>query len=498
MEKEISIAIQPGFYNTFANQASTVPHAIAEFIDNALQSYRDHKQVLHVSDPDYRPHVIIEIGWNPVTQVASYITIRDNAFGMDEENFMRSMQPGNKPSNTTGLHEFGMGLKSATLWLGKVYSITTKAYGEDVVRSATFDLDEVTSANLQKVKFIETPADPQEHYTIIDIKHMTQNAPKQHSQAKIIDEIASIYREVLRANELGILINNNPVYFEEYEVLNVPYVKDPDGKPKMWRKDIDFTFQKYHARGFIGLLKEIDSAKNGLVLFRRGRAIVGAGEGQRKYPKSLFGAPGTFRYKRLFGELELEGFEVSYNKNEILNAEDLDALFVALVDEIRQPGFDFFTQAQEYRVGQIKKAVKSIVRKHEDAKKKVEQPASITITPSKEQTEPPKTPENKDILDSIHDIYYINEEEYKLKVQMVQSGEQICWIDVSRMEIDHLITCNINVAHEFFQNFGTPNSSTIALLKTLAIARVAAAMSPGKSASDMLNYFNQFISQTKA
>ena len=278
----------------------------------------------------------------------------------------------------------------------------------------------------------------------------------------------------------------------------MPYVKDPDGKPKMWRKDIDFTFQKYHARGFIGLLKEIDSAKNGLVLFRRGRAIVGAGEGQRKYPKSLFGAPGTFRYKRLFGELELEGFEVSYNKNEILNAEDLDALFVALVDEIRQPGFDFFTQAQEYRVGQIKKAVKSIVRKHEDAKKKVEQPASITITPSKEQTEPPKTPENKDILDSIHDIYYINEEEYKLKVQMVQSGEQICWIDVSRMEIDHLITCNINVAHEFFQNFGTPNSSTIALLKTLAIARVAAAMSPEKSASDMLNYFNQFISQTKA
>ena len=117
---------------------------------------------------------------------------------------------------------------------------------------------------------------------------------------------------------------------------------------------------------------------------------------------------------------------------------------------------------------------------------------------SEEKVELPKTPENKDILDSIHDIYYINEDEYKLNVQMVQSGEQICWIDVSRMDKDHLITCNINVAHELFQNFGTPNSSTIALLKTLAIARVAAALSPEKSASDMLNYFNQFISQTKA
>lgn len=76
-------------------------------------------------------------------------------------------------------------------------------------------------------------------------------------------------------------------------------------------KDIDFKFGKYRATGFIAILREINNTQNGLVLLRRGRVIVGAETDGRYFPKSLFGSQGNFRFKRLFGELELDGFEVS-------------------------------------------------------------------------------------------------------------------------------------------------------------------------------------------
>lgn len=40
------------------------------------------------------------------------------------------------------------------------------------------------------------------------------------------------------------------------------------------------------------------------------------------------GAQGTFKYKRLFGEIEVEGFNVSFNKNDIPDRENLDALLI--------------------------------------------------------------------------------------------------------------------------------------------------------------------------
>lgn len=499
MAKKISVEIQAGFYNTFANQKSSVPHALAEFIDNALQSYRDHSQELHMSAYGYKPYVSIEINWEPITKTATSIVVRDNAYGMDLKNFLASLQPGNKPKDNTGLHEFGMGLKSASLWLGNKYTITTKAYNDSFVRSATFDVEEVTANNLKEIDYTELPAESEEHYTILSIENLTQNAPKERSLKSIISEIASIYRVVLRTNELSISINGSPVFFEEYEPLRAAFVKTPAGKEIIWRKSIDFKFQKYRAKGFLALLKDIDSNKNGLVIFRRGRAIMGSEDGQRIYPKCLFGSPGTFRYKRLYGELELEGFEVSYNKNAILNQEDLNTLYENLVPEIRQPELDFFTQANDYRVGQIKKAVATIVKKHADGKKKYEQPINLEISSQVLTDTPPpvyKT-STESILNEIDEPFIINNEEYKLKVLFDQEGDELCTINVSRLDSEKIIICNINVAHDFFERFGRPTSGNIALIKAIVLARVATFLTPDKSAKGMFNFFNNFINQIK-
>src|SRR5690606_20835002 len=54
--------------------------------------------------------------------------------------------------------------------------------------------------------------------------------------------------------------------------------------------------------------------RTGFALFRRGRLIQGSGEeGYR--PQFIFLNHGSYRYLRLFGELELDGFEVSHTKD---------------------------------------------------------------------------------------------------------------------------------------------------------------------------------------
>ena len=50
-----------------------------------------------------------------------------------------------------------------------------------------------------------------------------------------------------------------------------------------------------------------------------------------------------------FGELELEGFEVTFNKNGFRDEDNLYALMEALRDELRSDNFNLLAQADNYR-----------------------------------------------------------------------------------------------------------------------------------------------------
>src|SRR5207237_4652856 len=82
-----------------------------------------------------------------------------------------------------------------------------------------------------------------------------------------------------------------------------------------WKKDIDFDFGLgLRAHGFAALRETASTSEAGFALFRRERLIIGsADEGYR--PETIFGKSNSYRYQRLFGELHLEGFEVSHTKD---------------------------------------------------------------------------------------------------------------------------------------------------------------------------------------
>lgn len=499
--QRVGIEVGQTVYSTFEAQANTVSHVLAEFIDNAIQSFRDHKDELRRYNSGYQLHVDINIEWGFDDEArAKRFTIRDNAAGIFADRYVDAFKPANpgtRPASSESLNEFGMGLKTAACWLGNKWSVITKAFGEDVERKLTFELHEVINNNLLELPVISTPKNKGEHYTIIEITDVTVNAPQRKSFNKIKEELASIYRQFLRSGELCLSICGEDVVFKEREILNAPFVNTPESDPIHWRKDFDFKFGKYRAKGFIGLLKTMSSTQNRIVLLRRGRVILGADTDGHYYSKHISGQSGSPRDKRIFGEIELEGFDVTFNKNGLRDKENLEALFKALVSEIRNRDFDLVIQAQNYRDDELRKAVNKLVKKHESHSRNDKQPIKIearTLTPKPNNTKP----KDETILNAYEDSYLIDGDMYKLKVTFVQDTRisDLFWLDISKSD-EHLLLCNINIAHQYFKHFGKPTESLIAIFKTLAIAKFTTKHSGHDNVATLFHYFNSFIENTK-
>ena len=507
----VNITIGSNMYGRFENFTNTSSNVLAEFVDNALQSYRDNKELLHSLNPDYHFSVHIEFLRDTTGKEIQGINVTDNAAGIAYAKYLNAFEPAKKPANDNGLNEFGMGLKTAACWLGENWEVTTKALNETEERIFSFDLNQVTANDLRTLPVKNNPRPVTEHYTIIQISKLTKNAPQNRGIDKIKSDLASIYRLSLRRGEMRLVVDDELLEFHEPEILKAPYFKDQEGPIVEWKKNIDFEFEQYKAHGYIGILKDMSAKNNGFVLLRRGRVVVGAENGQRYFPKSLCGTVGSPRYKRIFGELELEGFKVSFNKNDILDKDNLDALMEGLKGLIHTKEFDLYAQAEGYRLDERKKQTKKLVKKHDTSKKENRAPIEIStekIASSEAENTTtklfPKLGSNQEIdevdkpsvIDEYEDKYKIDGTDYTLKVQFVDIGIDLFWVDVSQIA-NNIIICQINTGHVFFKHFGTPNDATIAVLKTMAIAKYTAKISADNDAVKMLEFFNEYIKRTK-
>lgn len=495
----VDITIGANMYGRISDITNTPSHVLAEFVDNAIQSYIDNKDQLLAQDPGYKLKVEITFEWDDDNR-ASKICIRDNAGGIGKDNFAKAFKLAHTPDDNTGLNEFGMGMKTAALWLGEEWSVESTAIGEGVLRKILFDLNSVMANELKSLPVTQKEAEVNSHFTLVTITSATKNVPSLKSLQKIKDELASIYRKYLRVDEIDLIVNDAKLTFQDPLILTAAFHKkagQPEGEKMYWRKDIDFKFGPYRAKGFIALLKSMQNSKNGLALLRRGRVVVGAETDGRYLPKVLFGNVGSPRYKRMFGELELEGFDVAFNKNDIQDRENLEMLMEALKSEIHTKDFDLFTQAENYREDERAKQVKKIVRGHNTSKDKNQKIEIVTQpSPIVQPTHQPVLPFEPTVIDEYTDTYLVNGIQYTLNVQFVESGKDLVWIAIDKTK-DGEIICNINTSHPFFTHFGKPTPAIIALLKTMAIAKFIAMKKGNDSTGEMLENFNQLILKTK-
>ncbi|MES2799816.1 MAG: ATP-binding protein [Bacteroidota bacterium] len=505
---KVSIALQPSVYNTFRALNNTVALTLSEYVDNSVQSYLDNKQELLQNNDGYVFTVSIE-----VDQKVNQIVIKDNAAGIDFNNYKRAFEPANIPLDNTKLNEFGMGMKTASVWLADKWSVRTKALGENVERYTEFDLHKVIAENKEELIVKESIKDKKAHYTEIILSQLSHNSPSPNQMDKVRRHLSSIYRIFLRNKEIEIIVNGEHLQAPNYEVLNVPYFNDPKGQDVLWKKEINFQIGKYKANGFIAILKTIQNNANGLVLLRRGRVIVG-GDDDRFFPSSLFGSAGNFRYKRLFGELQLEGFGVTFNKNGFTDEENLIAFIDALRDELREPGFNLLSQADNFRVKtkeENSKIAERIVKTHKkevekepitDKIKKVEDLSSNHVNIKKNE----QIISNANSLGSVEDFFEYDSISYKFQVDLINEDESDALYSVKQIIVKKellevpCIICKINLAHPFFNRFeqfkkANDYEPIVEIFKSFALAEFIATSKSMHYPSELRTIFNNYIVQ---
>lgn len=503
----VSIALKPNVYRTFRNLVNTVSNTLSEYVDNALQSYLTNKKELLSAENNYKLNVNININWERRS-----IIITDNAAGINQDNYIKAFEPAHIPNDASGLNEFGMGMKTASVWLADKWSVKTKALGENVSRYTEFDLIKVTVEEKENLIVTEEKALENEHYTIIELSELSTNAPRPGQMDKIKKHLSSIYRHFLRTGEIIISVNGTNLEAPNYSVLRAPFYKNPEGQEILWRKEIDIKINNYSAKGFIAILDKIQAGVNGLVLTRRGRVVMGGGD-ERFFPSVIFTQPGNFRYKRLFGELELEGFEVTFNKNGFREENELEILMEAIRDELRaDKTIQLLTQADNYRQRnkeQTAKISKEIIKNLIKENNCSFMPQIIEIKDKISENQILKKEEEilkkANTLDSLQENFKYGDLDYILKLELVDEPDAQILYSVhldpkpeNSVINQKSIICKINLAHPFFTRFeqfkkSNDYSPIIEIFKSFAIAEILAQTKGTRQGSMIRFLFNKNI-----
>jgi len=321
-------------------------YAMAEFVDNAVQSALDtHQDIVRIEGDEYQLRVEIEID---NAEGHEKITIRDNAGGIGANEFPRAFRPASLPIDRSGLSEFGMGMKSAACWFSDYWTVRTSALGEGVERTVTFDVKSIVNQQTENIFIRERPVPVTTHYTELTLTNLNQ-LPQKKTVAKIKNHLASIYRVFLKNGFLELFYNGESITFSDPIVLVAPYYKTLDGEAIEWRKPIEIEIApEIRISGFAALLEHGSTTNPGFALLRRRRVIVGSDD-EGYHPVEIFGRPNSFIFQRLFGELHLEGFEVSHTKDGIQWNRYEENVLSALKKALNEKPIPLLDQALGYR-----------------------------------------------------------------------------------------------------------------------------------------------------
>ena len=503
---EIDIEVKQGILATYHNYTYKPPQVFAEFIDNAIQSFEDNKNSILSLEPNFvlRVDIDIEFGIDPNDNVvrAQKITVRDNAAGMNEQKFSDAFKSADKTIIRGGLNEFGMGMKVAACWLGNKWKVQTKSITEQVTHTLEVDVEEVSKGNIKFINSIDENTPTKEHGTLIVITKMWPHIKNDDEGMKsLMDGIASIYRYYLRRNEIQIFVNGKMLSFNNYEILKAPAYNNPTGPDIEWKTMIDVDLDgtgRYKATGFIGILKDMSDKDRGIVFLRRNRVVMGFDPEDRTVGKKTIGQPGSFKYRRVFGELELKGFEVAFGKNQIIEKEQLEALMMVVAGKAKINEVSLLTQADKYR----KKAksepkpepVPPIPVPKPDPKPDPEPTPKIVSeqVPSPRHI-PEPTPKTVLTLElPMSSTFKFGGNNWEYKMEETSEINDLFANDVSHKD-DNKLCCKINLHHPFFKVYGPPTKQTLEIIRAMSIANYISTVDGRGSVSKFMNEFEELI-----
>lgn len=248
--------------------------ALAEFVDNAIQSHLSNQAALASLDGQTKLKVTIDIEGND----GGRITVRDNAAGISAADFPRAFRPAQLPPDRSGLCEFGMGMKSAACWFAPRWHVRSSAVGEPVERTVAFNIERIIEDSLDELEVQSRECSSDSHFTEIALIGLHQ-VPMGRTLGKIRSHLQEIYRIFVREDILELRLNGEELRYEQPEILVAPAYRNEDGDSVEWRRDFDFDFGVgLRAHGFAAIRKRASVSAAGFALFRRNRLIQGSGD----------------------------------------------------------------------------------------------------------------------------------------------------------------------------------------------------------------------------
>lgn len=499
-----SVGIRPGVgvLGLFPNMNYKTWYALAELVDNALASYLQSKEELH-QDPEYQFRVVIEI--DNVDE--GNMRIWDNAAGIAASDYQRAFVTADPPTDPTGLSQFGIGMKSASCFFARNWSVRTTALGEEVERTITFDVPRIVSEGIEELIATEIAAPAHQHFT--EIRLWGLNRPLQsRTLGKMKDHLASMYRVFIRRGDMVLTFNGEVLEFSEPEVLVAKPWNDTEREPLEWKKTLRFELETgERVFGSAGLRKTASTSKAGFALFRNERLVMGSDD-ETYRPNQIFGSPNTFRYQRVFGEIHLEGFDVSHTKDAFIWGDQEDVFLDRLREELDSDELPLLRQAENYRARVPSQATRSIaVSAVASTAEAVAQTAGVIERQLEQEPEasplPPSVPPAP--AAAARTVQFaIHEQMWEVTIELTTEESVTDWLTIAdqpsatRRASDHRrLEIRVALSHPFMMQFaGASDDSIEPLLRVaagIAVSEVTAREAGVRRAGTVRRNLNELL-----
>ena len=449
--------------------------AFSEFIDNSVQSYYDHKKFLKKNNKNFK--LIIEI----ITD-KDIITIKDNAGGIHNDDWQRAFKVGRINPDNESKNEFGIGMKYSAIWMSPMWSLFTKAVGENFTKSVLVDQKKLVSMNQTKLIPNVNITKTKNTFTHIILKKVNHPVSK-NNISRIKLNLSSTFRKYVNNKDIEIKIGTpkktEKITWESPEIQKSVSVDDylyKKKKPKKhnWKIDIKFSFgikKKCKVEGWLGILAKGDTTNkySGLFYFRKGRAVY-----KNIKPQIIFGSSGnTYIMQRITGELNFDNnIKISNDKSKFLwNEEDKNDFYNKLMKQINSNKLDILDQASRWKRDWEKKHNKPKDKKQHSLEKTLGDyigEAIVTSDNNNIKKDPKKIVINQkdDQVIKLRRINY-NNKGWTIKIVKHWGSEIKDWLlidDPKNNQSDIQVTIRMAMNHNFVRTYFRDDKSQEGLL----------------------------------
>lgn len=203
----MEIIIGPQIIGSYKRLSYKAWYALAEFVDNSTQAYFENKKVLDDTFSKTGETLKVEFEYKS-SNGDSYLIIKDNSIGMNENELENALIIGKPPVNDSGRSKYGLGLKTAACWFGDYWEIKTKKLGEKKEHRITVDVQKVVAGERDLSHSENDEVAIEDHYTIITIKSLHRNLVG-NTIFKIKNYLRSMYRIDIRDINLNLNWNGD-------------------------------------------------------------------------------------------------------------------------------------------------------------------------------------------------------------------------------------------------------------------------------------------------